>query len=179
MIVSPVLHVISLQENAETYLGSTKKSIAMAQSNRLCRGGNCQVSNVHARLTTSNNQDLLVNTKLISLLELRRVDNSGSIVKSFDDWDVGNDMQAGADGNSIASILLGLAILGVFDNMSTLTTRIDLCHSCREINVGQELELLGIAFEVGAVLGCKEEVWRLWGIAIVGEGCQLTRRDKL
>jgi hypothetical protein len=88
-------------------------------------------------------------------------------------------MQAGADGNSIASILLGLAILGVLDNMSALITRIDLCHGCREVNVEQELELLGIAVEVGAVLGCKEEVWRLWGIAIVGEGCQLTRRDKL
>jgi hypothetical protein len=42
-----------------------------------------------------------------------------------------------------------------------------------------KLELLGISFEVGTVLGYKEEVRRLGGVAVIGERSKLARRYKL
>ena len=73
-----------------------------------------------------------------------------------------------------------MSILDVLDDMSTIgNVRTDFVDSCREVNVFPKLELLGISFEVGAVLGRKEEVWRLWGVAKIREGGKLSGRDEL
>jgi hypothetical protein len=36
-----------------------------------------------------------------------------------------------------------------------------------------KLELLAVSFEVGAILGGEQEVWRLWSVPIIGEGGEL------
>jgi hypothetical protein len=88
----------------EKYLGGTKESITVTQSDRLGRRGDSQVSNVHARLATAHNQDILANAKLPSLLEFRRVNNSWDILQSLNVRDVWSDVQARAYGNGIAGI---------------------------------------------------------------------------
>lgn len=161
------------------YLGSTKKSITMAQSDGLCLGGNCQVSNIHASLTTSYNQDILVNTKLLSLLKLRRMNNSRDIADSFNDGDVWSDMQARADGNSIAGIFQGLAVLDILDNVLTIDVRKDAGDGDGELDVFLELELLDVSLEIDAVLGCRKEVRRIRSVAVIGESGKLSGRDEL
>ena len=76
----------------------------MTQSNRLGRRGDGQVSNVHARLATAHDQDILANAELPSLLEFRRMNNSWDILQSLNVRDVWNDVQARAYSNGIAGI---------------------------------------------------------------------------
>jgi hypothetical protein len=163
----------------EKYLWGTKESITVTQSDRLGRRGDSQVSNVHARLATTNNQDILANAKLSSLLEFRRVNNSWDILQSLNVRDVWSDVQARAYGNGIASIFKSLTALDVLDNVSTFDTRTNLSHRRGETDMWQQLEQRGISLQVGAVLGCKEEIRRLWVISVIGEGGELSRRDKL
>ncbi len=146
----------------------------MTQSDRLCWGGDCQVSNVHARLTTTNNQDILAYTKLLSLLELRRVNDGRDIAESFNDRDVWSDVQAGANGNSIAGILEFLAFFDILNNVSTFDVRTDVSNHSGEVDVLLKLELLDVSLEVSAVLGCREEVWRIRSVSVIGEGSKLS-----
>ena len=151
----------------------------MTQSDSACLGGDCQVSNVHSCLTTTNYHDVLVNTKFLSFLEIRRVHDFGNIVNAFNERNIWSDVQARADSNSLTVVFQCLAMLGILDNVSTINVRSDFSNQTGKVNVVLQLELLNVSFEIGTVLGCREEVWRLRGIAVIREGSKLSRGHKL
>jgi len=151
----------------------------MTQNDFASLGGDCQVSNVHSCLTTTNYHDVLVNTKFLSFLEIRRVHDFGNIVNAFNERNIWSDVQTRADSNSLTMVFQGLAILGVLDNVSTINVRSDFSNQTGKVNVVLQLELLNVSFEIGTVLGCREEVWRLRGIAVIREGSKLSRGHKL
>lgn len=86
----------------------------------LCRRGDGQVCYVCACLATAENKDGLVDTEVVSLLELRRVEGDGDLVYTRNLGDIGNYMKAGADGDSIALPSVLVAILFI-DNRMTST----------------------------------------------------------
>jgi hypothetical protein len=55
----------------------------------------------------------------------------------------------------------------------------DFSNYTGKLNMILQLEVLNVSFEIGAVLGCREEIWGIRGEPVVGEGSQLSRRDKL
>lgn len=103
------------------YLRSAEEPIAMAQRNRLGGRSDGQVSQVHPSLTTAQNHDVLFNSKLLSLLELGRVDHSGDVGDAFNNWDVGCNMKTRADSDGVTCPLrrVNFTVLEELDNVST------------------------------------------------------------
>jgi hypothetical protein len=151
----------------------------MTQNDFASLGGDCQVSNVHSCLTATNNHDVLANTKFLSLLELRRVHDFGNIVNAFNGGNIWSDVQTRANSNSLTMLFQCLAILGVLDNVSTINVRTDFSNHTGKVHVILQLEVLNVSSEICAVLGCREEVWRLRGLAVTREGSKLSGGHKL
>jgi len=75
-----------------TDLQTTVESITMAQGHRFGVGCDGHVSEIHARLTTSHNQNILSNAKLLLFFEFGRVHDSWCIAKAIDIRNVGHDV---------------------------------------------------------------------------------------
>lgn len=99
----------------------------MAQGNRVCVGFDCQVGEIHACLTTAQNQDILALSKLLAVLELRRVHDGRYIAQAVNMGDVWQDVQAGANSNSVALPLRSLTILQVVNDMTTIFGALNFC----------------------------------------------------
>ena len=87
------------------------------------------MSNIHTRLTSSQNHDLAVMRKLFSLLELRRVLDDLDLVNTVNIRNVRCDMETSADSDSIACPgHVNVIRTTVVNNMTTSLTSSDRSH---------------------------------------------------
>ena len=99
-------------------------------------------------------------------------------IDAIDDWNVGSNVQARADSNSITGILFLLTTLHVCDNMTTIGARLDLDDLGREVNMSSEVECLDVAFKIDAVFGSRQKVRGPDRVAVIGECSELSGRNK-
>ena len=128
----------SQYRESNSYFRCAQKPITVAERHRLSRRGDSQVGKIRPCFSAAKNHYILSCSKLTSRLELRGVEDGWNILDAFDIRNVGNNMKASANCNSITRPPLFRAVaLGRFvgDNMTSSLLTSNLCNSGLESNM--------------------------------------------
>jgi hypothetical protein len=145
------------------YLGRTEEAITVAEDHTLSWRSDSKVSQVNACLSRSEDDNGLVATKLLALLEVRRVLHNVNVVCTRQNWHIGSNVQAGADSNGIAFIgyFSGNAIstsLMIVDDMATSTTTAYRQNRSGEVDLRPQVEVVTVVSQVPHIAFSREEV---------------------
>ena len=136
------------------------KAVTMTHNDLSCGRGDGEIGDVGTRLTTPEHHHGLVNAKLLSLLELRRMEDGRHLLDAGDVGHVRHNMKSRAycDGVALPNVRLSCRLVEVGHDMSSGFFSCDGLHSSRQMNVRPELEVGAVVVQILYVSFGAEEI---------------------